>query len=65
MVIGSRRCRGRRHREQFRHLAEVLGGGGEEELVFCSVWASQAQAIQLQDAFEVRKQHLDLFPFAS
>ena len=46
-------------------LAEVLGCGGEVELVFCSVWTAQAQAIQFQDAFEVGEQHLDLLPLAT
>jgi hypothetical protein len=45
-------------------LAQVLGYGGEGEFVFCSVRASETQAIQLQDALEVRKQHLDLLPLA-
>lgn len=48
-------CHLRRHRDQLGHLAEVLGSSGEEELVFGAVWASQAQSIQLQDAFEVSK----------
>jgi len=54
-----------RHRDQLGHLAEVLGGRGEEELVFCAFGTSQAQSIQLQDAFEVRKQHLDLLPLST
>lgn len=57
--------RQRRHRDQLGHLAEVLGGGSEEELVFGTVWTSQAQAIELQDAFEVREQHLDLLSLPS
>ena len=38
------------HGDQLGHLAEVLGGGGEEELVSCTVWTSQAQAIHSEDA---------------
>jgi hypothetical protein len=53
-----------RHRDQLGELPEVLGGGSEEELVFCAVRASEAQAVQLQDALEVREQHLDLLPLA-
>jgi len=34
------------HWDQLGHLAEVLGGGGEEELVSCAVWTSQAQAVE-------------------
>ena len=33
------------HGDQLGHFAEVLGGGGEEELVSCAIWTSQAQAI--------------------
>ena len=33
------------------------------ELIFRSAGTAQAQAVQLQDAFEVREEHLDLFPF--
>ena len=54
-----------RHRLHFRQLTEVLSGGGEVELVFCAIGTTQAQAIQLQDAFEVREQHLDLLPLAT
>jgi hypothetical protein len=35
------------------------------ELLFRSVGASQAQAIELEDALEVREQHLDLLQFAA
>src|SRR5215208_316116 len=51
--------------DQLGELAEVLGGGGEEELVLGTVWAPQAQAVQLQDALEVGEQHLDLLPLAA
>ena len=54
-----------RHRDQLGELAQVLGGGGEEELVFYSVRPPEAQSIQLQDALELREQHLDLLPIAS
>jgi hypothetical protein len=42
-----------------------LGGGGEEELVSCAVWTSQAQAVHPEDALEVREQHLDLLSLAA
>ena len=58
-------CWGGWHRDQLCHLAEVLGGGGEEELVSCSVWTSQTQAIHPEDALEVREQHLDLLPLTA
>jgi hypothetical protein len=42
------------------HLAQVLACGGKVELVFCAIGTPQAQAIQLEDALEMGKQHLDL-----
>ncbi|WP_414894356.1 hypothetical protein, partial [Sphingomonas sp. Root1294] len=39
-VIGTETCLG--------HLPQVLSGGGRVELISCAIWASQAQAIQLQ-----------------
>ena len=45
-------------------FSEVLGGGGEEELVIDAVETSQAQAVELQDTFEVGKQHFHLLPFS-
>lgn len=53
------------HRDQLGHFAEVLGGGGEEELVSCAVWTSQAQAIHSENALEVREQHFDLLSLAA
>ena len=52
-------------RYQFGELAEVLGGGGKEELVFRSVWTSKTQAVEFQDTLEMCEQHLDLLPLAS
>lgn len=46
--------------DQLCELSEVLGGGCEVELTSGSVWSSEAVAIQLQDAFEMGEQHLDL-----
>ena len=54
-----------RDRDQLGELAEVLGGGGEEELVLGTIRAPQAQAVQLQDTLEVGEQHLDLLPLAA
>ena len=58
---------GRRLRDwdQLGELAEVLGGGGEEELVLGTIRAPQAQAVELQDTLEVGEQHLDLLPLAA
>ena len=55
---------GLRHRDDLGELTEVLCGGGEEELIFCAVWTSEAQSIELQDAFEMGEQHLDLLPLS-
>ena len=54
-----------RHWDHLSHFAVVLGCGGEMELVFCSVGTPQAQAVQLQDAFEVSEEHLDLLSLAA
>ena len=58
------RCEGP-HRLHPRKLPEILGRGGEVELVSCSIRTAQAQAVQLQDALEVGEQHLDLLPLAT
>jgi hypothetical protein len=58
--IGSRR----RDRDQHGHLAEVLGGGSEVELVSGTAWPAQSQAVELKDALEVGEQHLDLLALA-
>lgn len=65
--LGPRLCGGwvGCHGDQLGHLAEVLGGGGEEELISCAVWTSQAQAIHSEDALEVREQHFDLLSLAA
>src|SRR3954453_16287985 len=54
-----------RDQDQLGELAEVLGGGGEEELVLGTIRAPQAQAVKLQDTLEVGEQHLDLLPLAA
>jgi hypothetical protein len=43
---------------------EVLRGSGHEELVSCSVGTSEAQAVDFEDALQVREQHLDPLPLA-
>ena len=47
-------------RYQLRQLAEVLGGCCEEELVAGTLGAAQSKPIELEDAFEMGEQHLDL-----
>ena len=55
---------GRRQRDQLCELSEVLGGGGQQELVLSTKWTSQPEPIEAQDALEMCEQHLDLLPFA-
>ena len=50
------------HRDQLGQLAKVLSGGCEGELVARAVWTLWSQAIELENALEVREQHLDLLP---
>jgi len=47
--------------EGFRQFPKVPGGGGEEEFVICATWAAQSEPSHPEDAFEVGKEHLDLF----
>ena len=49
-----------RRRDQLCELPEVLGGGGEEELVASAAWSSQSEPVEPQDALEMGEQHLDL-----
>src|ERR1700694_1742227 len=44
----------------FRHAPEVLSDCCEQELIASAVHSAQPQARQMQDAFEVREQHLHL-----
>jgi hypothetical protein len=60
-IVPSGGC-GARERDQLGQFAWVLGGGGEVELVSGALGTAQTQAVELQDPFEVREQHLDLLP---
>jgi hypothetical protein len=40
--------------------AQVLGGCRHQKLVLCSGWSSETQAVEPENAFEMREQHLDL-----
>lgn len=51
-----------RCRDQSCKLAKVLNGGGEVELVSCTVRTSKAEPIETEDPFQVGEQHLDLLP---
>ena len=52
-----------RHRPRLRlpeqRALMVLSGGGEVELVASTVWSSQAQPVEAQDAPEMGEQHFD------
>jgi hypothetical protein len=39
-------------RDQLCQLSEVLGGGGQQELVLSTKWTSQPEPIEAQDALE-------------
>ena len=56
---------GRRDRNELRQLSEVLGGGGQQELIFGSTRPTQAQSIQPEDALQMSEEHLDLLSFAT
>lgn len=62
MPSGERRERG--DGDQPGHFSQVLGGS-EKELVPGAAGTAKAQAMQPEDAFKMREQHLDLLPFAS
>jgi hypothetical protein len=44
----------------FRQFPQILGGVGQKEFVFCSVWAALAQSIEPEDAFQMSEEHPDL-----
>src|SRR3954454_10917526 len=48
------------HWDQLCHLPEVLGGCCEEEFVAGTLWPSESQPIEFENAFEMGEQHLDL-----
>jgi len=45
---------------RFAILPRFLSACCEEELVSGAAWSSQSEPVQLQDALEMGKQHLDL-----
>ena len=57
--FGLSRCR-TGHRNELGKLSEVLSGGCEDELVTRTVRSSKSQAIEPENAFQMREQHLDL-----
>jgi len=53
----------RRPRDVLRQLAQVLGGGGEQDFVAGAAQAAQPEAVELEDALHVGEGHLDLLAF--
>ena len=45
---------------EFREFPQVLGGGGEEELVVGTALPSEPQSVELHDPLKVSEEHLDL-----
>ena len=56
---------GRRNGDELRQFPQVLGGGGQEELVFRSARATEAQSVEPEDALQMGEEHLDLLSFAT
>jgi hypothetical protein len=59
VLSGRNRCPNAANLGQF---PEVLGDGCEVELIAGTAGTAQSQSVELQDALEVRKQHLHLLP---
>ena len=45
--------------------AQVLSDGGQNKLILGGSWTTQTKSAELQDAFQVRKPHLDLLALTS
>jgi hypothetical protein len=56
---------GRREWNELRQFSQILGGGGQQELVLGSIWAAQAQSTEPEDALQMSEQHLDFLSFAT
>ena len=50
----------RRYWSEFDKLFEILGGGGEEELILGAARPAQAQTAKPEDALEMGEQHFNL-----
>ena len=55
----------RRKGDELRQFPEVLGGGGQQELVLGSIWTTEAQSTEPEDALQMSEEHLDLLSFAT
>ena len=52
-------------RDELRQFPEILGGGGQQELIFGSLWATEAQSTEPEDALQMSEEHLDLLSFST
>jgi hypothetical protein len=55
----------RRERDKLGQFPQILGCGGQYELVFGSVRATEAQSTKPEDALQMSEEHLDLLSFAT
>ena len=49
-----------RNGDELRQFPQILGGGGQQELVIRSARTAQAQSIEPEDALQMCEEHLDL-----
>lgn len=61
---GGHRAR-RWYRGEFGEASEVLGGGGEKELVLCADEPPDPEPLEPEIALQVRERHLDLLAIAA
>ena len=64
-LCASRGEDGRRKGNELRQFPEILGGGGQEELVLGSVRAAETQSTKPEDALQMSEEHLDLLPLSA
>jgi hypothetical protein len=55
----------RRMRDELREFPKILGGGGQQELIFGSVWTAEAQSTEPEYAFQMSEEHLNVLSFAT
>ena len=55
----------RRERDELRQFPQILGCGGQQELVLGSIWVAEAQATEPEDALQMSEEHLNLLSFAT
>jgi hypothetical protein len=55
----------RRKGDGLRQFPQVLGSGGQKELVFGPIWAAEARSTEPEYALQMSEEHLDLLSFAT